>query len=470
MIELLKLCGFEAHEIELELPRVKKVFNKLGITAEDIEQGKQRLNKYYDIELKGVRKILRLCVGELVNLVLAREEGKTKIIYGFMSPNFHIIGSALASKSKDVYVAHLAAPFQLVVGCIFGKIVPILEAAEERWLKSGVVAHCANVKTLVGLFTLDLIPRPDLIVTAGFLCDTAPKTIDLLHELYNMPACCYDTCQDREFSEYPDAKRTVGLAAKSMRRLSQRMQEAAGFKITDDTLSEVLDAQGRLGSSVRKLQSLIETSDPMPISAGNENLWSCLSSLPLNVNDLQRSIDAIDTLYKELQERANMGLGVVEKGAPRILATNPHSMSDPRLEHLVGELGMAMVAVDNSFYAPDGRHVPNEGKLKDPYQMMALHLQRSQSNSLGGRISIIVGACKSLNIDGVLVRYHVGCRTTVGDALMINDAITKQLGIPVLSLEWEAFDPRVYDNNHEQYKKRLELFKAMLTNSGQRPS
>jgi hypothetical protein len=30
----------------------------------------------------------------------------------------------------------------------------------------------------------------------------------------------------------------------------------------------------------------------------------------------------------------------------------------------------------------------------------------------------------------------------------------------VLTLEWENFDPRVY--NHEQYKRRLELFKMML--------
>ena len=58
MIELLKLCGFEAHDIESELPRVEKAFTKLGITSEDIERGKQRLTKYYDMELKGVRKIL----------------------------------------------------------------------------------------------------------------------------------------------------------------------------------------------------------------------------------------------------------------------------------------------------------------------------------------------------------------------------------------------------------------------------
>jgi hypothetical protein len=43
MIELLRLCGYEAQEIESDLPRVEKAFNRLGITAEDIERAKQRL-------------------------------------------------------------------------------------------------------------------------------------------------------------------------------------------------------------------------------------------------------------------------------------------------------------------------------------------------------------------------------------------------------------------------------------------
>ena len=55
MIELLKLCGFKADEAELELPRVKKAFGRLGITDEDIERGKKRLTRYYDMELDGVR-------------------------------------------------------------------------------------------------------------------------------------------------------------------------------------------------------------------------------------------------------------------------------------------------------------------------------------------------------------------------------------------------------------------------------
>ena len=100
------------------------------------------------------------------------------------------------------------------------------------------------------------------------------------------------------------------------------------------------------------------------------------------------------------------------------------------------------------------------GELKDPYEQMSLYLRGSHVTNLGERISIIIGACKRLKVDGVLARFHVGCRSNAGDAIMIKNAVTKELGIPVLLLEWEAFDPRVY--NHEQYKRRFELFETMM--------
>jgi benzoyl-CoA reductase/2-hydroxyglutaryl-CoA dehydratase subunit BcrC/BadD/HgdB len=468
MIELLKLCGFDDHEIESELPRVEAAFNRLGITAEDIERGKQRLNKYYDMELQGVRKAIGLCIKELVSTVLARDEGKRKILYGFMSAGFEILGSALVSRSKEVYVANLAPILQFVLGCIFDKMVPILEAAEYKWLKAGKVSHCANAKTLVGLLALDLIPKPDLLVTSGELCDTAPKTVDLIQELYNIPTYYYETCQDREFNNYPDAKRVIDLAAKSKRQLVFRTQEVVGFEITDDMLWEAINARGELRQALRNLQNLLESSDPMPVSTTHLMLWHCLNTLPRSISELREPTVALNTIYEELQDRVNKGVGAVEKGAPRILSLLPQHYTDPRWEHLVCKLGIAEVSCESGFFPMRGKRYPDpdEEKPKDPYELLSLGLQSSLAQSLSARTAIIIEVCKRLNVDGVLDKFHVGCRIGVGDALIIKEAITKQLGIPVLLLEWEGFDPRIY--NEEQYKRRLELFKDVLISSRQR--
>jgi hypothetical protein len=155
----------------------------------------------------------------------------------------------------------------------------------------------------------------------------------------------------------------------------------------------------------------------------------------------------------------------VAKGAPRIISLNPHHMTDPRLEHLLDELGIAMVSSETGFFAPSGERDPAGEKPKDPYEKLSQALRTSLAQSLSARAAIIVETCRRLNVDGVLGKYHVGCRMGAGDAMLIKDAITRQLGIPVLLMEWEGFDPRVY--NEEQYRRRLELFRDVLVSSRQ---
>jgi len=346
-----------------------------------------------------------------------------------------------------------------VLGYIFGKFVPILEAAERLWMKGGLATHCAMVKTRIGLFALNLIPKPDLLITAGHLCDTSPKTNDLLHELYGIPTCCYDTVQDRELSAYPDVTRAAEVSAKGMRRMVRRVQEEVGFEITDDMIWDVIRVRGRLATAMAKVQDVIRKSDPLPLSPTHGNLFRL--NLPLSIDDLEGAIDALNTLHEELQERVDKGVGVVEKGAPRILGILPHHHSEPGLEHLVTEMGIAMVATDSEFSATSGMPTSSLEPPKDPYVAMSLqYLQGSLSIYLGGRIPVILEACRRLKVDGVLDHFHVGCRSVAGDAVLIKDAVTRELGIPVLLLEWENFDPRVY--NHEQCRTRLELFKPML--------
>jgi hypothetical protein len=456
MIELLELCGYSEQEIESELPRVEKAFNKLGITVDDIERGKQRLSKYYDVELKGVRKALRLILRELVDALLVRDEGVKNIIYGFMAPGFDLLSSALVTKSRDVFSIHHSWAFQIFVGCVFGKIVPILEEAERKWLKAGMVAHCANLKTLVGPLTLGMYPKPDLLVTTGLLCETSPKTVDLFHEFYDIPVWYVDACQDRTSGEYPEPSERVAIsAAKSLKRLAERIQEVVGFEITDDMLLEVQDAKGKMGEAFGRIRDLIANSAPLPLSPAHENIWMCLNVLALSIDGITEATEAVDTLYEELRERVAKGLGVVEKEAPRVLATLPMGQTDPRLEHLACEVGIAIVATDRNLEVSI-KEIP-----EDPYMRFGIGMQVGAMHVPPAmRIPLLIEGCKKLNIDGVLDRFHVGCRAVAGDALLIENAIKKELGIPVMLLEWENFDPRVY--KHEEYKKRLEIFKMMM--------
>ncbi len=460
MIELLKLCGFEIDEINAQLPRIQRVFNKLGINSDDIERGKQRLNTYYDMKLKGVRKMFRLYILRLVDLVLAREEGKKFIIYGLMSPGADVTAAALMTKSNEVFSGHPAGMLSVVLGCIFDKLTPVLEAAEKVWLKAGKVTHCANQKLYVGPLALGLIPKPDLMVTCGFLCDSSSKAVDVMQELWGVPTHCYDTCKNAETMDDPRARQVISLAVKSLRGLVKKLQDMTGIEITDDMLWEVLNAGRNFGEISLKLGNLIAESNPIPISSTHHNIFYRLNRTATDINNYPSAVEVLTTLYEEVQERVNEGYGVVEKGAPRIFCLMPPSESSPDLEHLIDELGIANVASENRLYPPDGRRSPSGERPKDPYESMCGNLLTSMYQAPKARIPALIGFCRSLKVDGVLARYHAGCRSAALDAMVIRSEIKRELDIPVAVLEWENFDPRVF--NYEQYKRMLEVFKLTM--------
>lgn len=464
MLEFLEMCGFDEDEKRMQLPRVQEVFARLGLDDEDIGKAKSRMNTFYDMDLQGVQKLMGVLVKDLCSTVLMRDEGRDKIVHACMAPGLQVVGSAIMDNSDDVGLIIPNMTFMAVLGGLFDKYVPVFEIAEKQWLRSGVVAHCGMVKSRVGLITLGLIPKPDLTITAGFACETSPKVNELLEQVYGIPACYVDACQDRELREYPDSTRAISFAAKSIRAATGRIEEVTGFGLTDDMLWEVLEQRRSFNEAVGRLKDLVRQSDPIPFRSTHLALMMALDLMPFKADTLTEAVDALNTLYEEAQERSRRGVGATSKGAPRVLAMFPHHHTDPRWEELANRMGLAIVGCDFEASSEKPATESDRDNPDDPYEVIVQHLNSSFTQPLGGRVKIVLDMCRQLGIDGVLYHYHSGCRYVVGDAIIVRDAILKELGIPVLMLEWENFDPRSY--NHEQYEAQLEAFRSMMDKPG----
>ena len=145
--EFLSLCGFEPEEIKRETRRIEKAFGILEISDEDVDRAKAKIEKYFDIELLGMRKILGLWLKELVDMVLAKEEGK-KVIYVSYPPIPQIV-AAMALTSDDIYCASPDIVLRNTLNLLFDKINPVLETAEKNGLAPGI-AFCSYLQTRLG--------------------------------------------------------------------------------------------------------------------------------------------------------------------------------------------------------------------------------------------------------------------------------------------------------------------------------
>ncbi|MBN2420580.1 MAG: hypothetical protein JXL81_14410, partial [Deltaproteobacteria bacterium] len=126
--DLFRLCGFEDEEIYSQRSRIEATLEKLELGPEDMERADAWVREYHDISLVGVRKLLGAWLKELIDLVLAREEGKKIVYFGF--PAILGPGLMLSASSKDVFVSAPDMVLDHTMGQIFNKLTPILEAGE----------------------------------------------------------------------------------------------------------------------------------------------------------------------------------------------------------------------------------------------------------------------------------------------------------------------------------------------------
>jgi benzoyl-CoA reductase/2-hydroxyglutaryl-CoA dehydratase subunit BcrC/BadD/HgdB len=459
--ELLKFCDFEDKEIQEEGPRIERAFNRLGITSADVATARERIVRYFGSDLKGLLQVIGIALREITDTMLASEEGK-KIIYSSI-PNAatDILCSAADHSGGKIHVAYPDVQVVQLLGTLFNKQEHIFKAAETSYLRAGA-AHCSLLQTRLGLYILDLIPKPDLMLSMGYLCDATCKTDELLKELYGIPLIYLDSQQDHG-KDWNDIFRGVAYFSEEIRESKRMLQEIVGFDITDEMVSATRSARREAAVTATKLVDLVLHTDPAPMNAASLMFMRLLRAQPVNVKHLPKLNAAINLLYNEVQERVRQGFGVVPRGAPRIFY-GPVICCDPGITDMMEKLGIAIALTEDAIFQPDGSTAPQIepiGQGKDFWEVLAYQvLQRSLTSCLPMRISAIKGAFRSGKFDGGIMLFHYSCRYGAGDPMMIKDAVQKEFNLPYMVLEADFFDSRYY--NAEQLKTRIEAFAEMV--------
>jgi len=459
--ELLGLCGFEPGEIETELPRIQRVFDMFGINEEDIKRGKERIHRYWDPELKGLAKIRGLAIRELVDTMLAEEEEKINLCASLPSATTDILNAA-SFHSDNVRATYPDVLVLMVMGYIFNKLDAILEAAEGHFLRPGA-AQCSLLQTRLGLCVMGLFPKCDLLMSMGNLCDALPKTDEALGLYFNIPVQYINCCQDRG-ADWEDVYRSKVFFTNEIKKAKTRVSEVVGFDVTNEMVDEARRIRRDAAIYATKIYDLVIESDPVPISAVALQYIRIFRAMPLSRKSQDGLNEASKLLYEEVEDRVKRGVGMVEKGAPRILYAPLVSLADPSIIRMIEELGIAIPLTEDTILVPDGELRPQmdeRGRGEDPWERVAYALvQRSIEASVPMRIKAIAGAVKRYHLDGVLNLFHYSCRYFAGDPLILKDAVEKEAGVPVMVLESDLYDPRFY--TAEQLRTRVEAFGEML--------
>ncbi len=453
--DLLRLFEFADDEIEKERPRIEKAFQKLELGPEDMKTAENWVRQNHDVELMGVRKILGLWLKELVDLVLAKEEGKKLVYYGF--PTIAGPASVIAAASAEVHCTCPDVVLCYTMGQIFNKLTPILEAGEENGLPAGH-SMCSLWQIRVGGMAKGIVPAPDMIIASSYFCDMGSKADELLHQKYGHPAVYVDGSMDSRWGEFPNhlPERAVYLGGQ-LERVFDTASEVLGVEITAEVRSEGATRSRELYGARRELGQLMMSADPQPVSIVDVEIARRLTSGSASKRFLTEGPGVIAILNQEIKEKIDRGIGVIEKGAPRVTILVAH-LSDPSIMRMMESCGLSIPATNidlmSSATLKTAPFISGDILAKDQLEESGMY------HSSYGAIKRAVEAVRQIDVDGVIWNYLYSCRPFAQMSHTLKQFLEKETGIPVLSLEMDMYDSRSY--SAAALRTRVETFAEML--------
>jgi benzoyl-CoA reductase/2-hydroxyglutaryl-CoA dehydratase subunit BcrC/BadD/HgdB len=456
--ELLNLCGFEPDEIEKQKPRIERTFDILEIGSDDVRRGTERIKKYFDTDLIGMRKVLGLWIRELIDMVLAKQEGKRVVCVSY--PPVSEISAALALASEDIYCASPDVVLNNTLNLIFDKINPVLETAEKHGLPPGI-AFCSYLQTRLGAIAKGIIPMPDLLIPSCYMCDLTPETDQLLHELYGIPVAYIDNIMDVKGEEWPEVNpRKVRYLAAELESAMGKFSQLFDLPVQEGEIREAIETRNRLYAAISRIRELAQR-DPIPLGQNNCKIINDLASSCIK-RGLQDGVGILNVLRGEVEKRVDEGKGVVERGAPMVLVSMlPY---DPTFADLIEKSGLAIYGT-STIPTPSASGRSSYTSLWEQIAETLMKRRGGQYSSWAYIIQLKELAQLS-HVKGFIFWTHYSCRQYSIFPLKAKEIIEAELNIPVLLLEGDYCDFRSYTT--EQMSTKIETFAEMVKalNSG----
>jgi benzoyl-CoA reductase/2-hydroxyglutaryl-CoA dehydratase subunit BcrC/BadD/HgdB len=457
--KFMEQCGFEKDEISEQMPLLQKALKKLLIEPEDINLAVNKfIPEFFDISLKGVRKLLRAYIRELMDLTRAKEykEQGVKVVYGILPANTLLYQAIKQVAPEKIYISFPDIFIATMINALFHKIAPYLELAEAHGMDRGTI-HCALNKVRYAAHILEIIPPADLSWIWGFICDEAPKCEELIHHLFGTKFYLVRASHDTPLGSREDEDdERIEFIAKEYRDGFEKLQEILDIEVTQKVLKEAMDIRSEYSKKVFKISELMKN-DPMPLSGVDNSLVYLPLAVPLNTGFKDLS-EALDILIDELEERVKKGEGILPKGSPRIMHQLIHPVGCPWVIKTMEEFGVGVPYPETLLLSPKEL---KPSRFSDPYMAAAeVWLRMSTRVNEKYRAEQMCEKIRFYNIDGVLFFGFDFDRWWGSGVPMVKKIVEETTGVPTIHIEGNIWEDRDY--SQEGIRIRLETFAEIL--------
>jgi benzoyl-CoA reductase/2-hydroxyglutaryl-CoA dehydratase subunit BcrC/BadD/HgdB len=333
-----------------------------------------------------------------------------------------------------------------------GASVALCEVAEAQGYPADL---CSYARSHVGAVLrpkdapLGGLPRPDLLICCNNICGTVQKWYEALAALYDVPLFMLDTPFQRTT---PPEPHIVAYVAEQLREMVAWLETHTRRRLRPRRFRAVLE-QSR--QAVRLWQEILEFGQHRPSPINAPDLFIAMAPI-VTLRGTPQAVACYCRLKAELEERVARGLGAVPGERYRLLWDNIAIWYRLyRFFRPFMDAGACFVA-DNYTNAwsvvPEGDE-PFEG-LARAYTGVFINVD------LPTRLKTITDLAHRFQVDGMVMHANRSCKPfslTQGD---VRDMLREELGLPVLVVEADMCDARLY--NEGAIKERVAAFLEML--------
>jgi benzoyl-CoA reductase/2-hydroxyglutaryl-CoA dehydratase subunit BcrC/BadD/HgdB len=293
------------------------------------------------------------------------------------------------------------------------------------------------------------MPRPDLLVCCNNICGTVLKWYQALASLYDVPLFVIDVPFQHTT---PAEDHAVAYVADQLHEFVAWLETHIGRRLKPDKLDAVL---ARSREAVALWQEILAFGQHRPSPVNAPDLFVAMAPI-VALRGTRRAVGCYRRLKAELEERVARTIGAVPNERYRLLWDNIaiwyrlYRFFRPFMDS-----GACFVAdtYTNAWTV--------ELDSQRPFESMARTYTGVFINvDLPTRTRIIADMARRFEVDGMVMHVNRSCKPFSIAQSDVRDRLRDDLGIPILLLEADMCDERLY--NEGAVQERVEAFLEML--------
>lgn len=330
--------------------------------------------------------------------------------------------------------------------------VPLCEVAEAQGYPADL---CSYARSHIGAVLrprdapLGGLPKPDLLICCNNICGTVQKWYETLAEYYGVPLFVLDTPFQRTT---PPEPHIVAYVADQLREMVSWLETHTRRRLKPRKFQAVLEHSRQ---AVLLWQEILEFGRHRPSPINAPDLFIAMAPI-VTLRGTPQAVECYRRLKAELEARVAQGIGAVPGERYRLLWDNIAIWYRLyRFFRPFMDAGACFVA-DN--YTNAWSVVP-EGD--EPFEGLArAYLGVFINVDLSTRLQVITDLARRFQVDGVVMHANRSCKPFSLTQSDVRDVLRAELGLPVLVVEADMCDARLY--NEGAIRERVAAFLEML--------